>query len=342
MTLPVRQGVSLKPYNTFGVDVQAAEFVEVTDDQQLLAALAYAQARHLPTSLLGAGSNVLLLRDLPGLVIRMAGRGRRVLGSQGSRVLVEAEAGEPWHPFVCWTLEQGLGGLENLSLIPGTVGAAPMQNVGAYGVEIKDVFAGLTALDRQSGLVSDIGLDDCRFGYRDSLFKQQPGRWIILRVRFWLDREPSLHLDYGPVRQRLVEMGVENPGPMQVSEAICQIRGEKLPDPSLLGNAGSFFKNPVVPAAQATALRERCPRLVAYPQPDGQVKLAAGWLIEQAGWKGYRRGDAAVHADQALVLVNQGAATGAELLALARDIQADIQARFGVTLHMEPNLLPEA
>ena len=340
MTPSIQQGVSLKPYNTFGVDALAAHFTEVTDDQQLIAALAHASAHGLQVQLLGGGSNVLLLGDLPGLVIRMGNRGRRILGHEGDRVLVEAEAGEPWHPFVCWTLEQGLGGMENLSLIPGTVGASPVQNVGAYGVEIKDLFAGLTALDRYSGQVVDIGLEACRFGYRDSLFKQQPGRWVILRVRFWLTTQALLHLEYGPVRQRLAQKGVVHPGPQDVSQAICDIRREKLPDPATLGNAGSFFKNPLVSAQQAAILHERWPTLVAYPQADGQAKVAAGWLIDQAGWKGYRRGDAGVHKDQALVLVNYGAATGAQMLALAQDIQADIQARFGVLLEMEPNLLP--
>ncbi|MBA1244914.1 UDP-N-acetylmuramate dehydrogenase [Pseudomonas japonica] len=340
MTPAIREAVSLKPYNTFGVDVRAAQFAEVADDAGLIAALAYAEQRHLPVHLLGGGSNVLLLQDVPGLVVRMATRGRRLLETHGSRVMIEAEAGEPWHDFVCWTLQQGLGGMENLSLIPGTVGAAPMQNVGAYGVEVKDVFAGLTALDRHTGQLQDFSVEACRFGYRDSVFKQQPGRWVILRVRFWLDREAPLHLEYGPVRKRLAEQGITAPSPQAVSDAICAIRREKLPDPAVLGNAGSFFKNPVVAQAQAAALQQRWPAMVGYPQPDGQVKLAAGWLIEQAGWKGYRRGDAAVHKDQALVLVNHGAATGQELLALARDIQADIHDRFGVTLEMEPNVLP--
>jgi UDP-N-acetylmuramate dehydrogenase len=342
MTLQIREGISLKPYNTFGVDAHAAHFVEVTSDQQLVAALAYAEHQKLEVSLLGGGSNVLLLGDLAGLLIRMAGRGKRVLSTQGSRVMVEAEAGEPWHPFVCWTLQQGLVGMENLSLIPGTVGAAPVQNIGAYGVELKDVFAGLTAYDRQTGLYQAFAPDDCGFGYRDSVFKQQPGRWFILRVRFWLDHQAPLHLEYGPVRQQLAKMGVEHPRAQDVSAAICAIRGEKLPDPALLPNAGSFFKNPVVPLAQAAALAEQFPGLVAYPQAAGQAKLAAGWLIDQAGWKGYRRGDIGVHKDQALVLVNHGAASGAQILALARDIQADIHARFGVVLEIEPNLLPLA
>jgi UDP-N-acetylmuramate dehydrogenase len=267
----------------------------------------------------------------------MATRGIRVLSDDGSKVVIEAEAGEPWHPFVQHTLVQGLSGLENLSLIPGTVGAAPMQNIGAYGVEIKDVFAGLTALDRQSGELRDFSLQECNFAYRDSVFKQEPGRWLILRVRFILDRAAHLHLEYGPVRQRLTEQGIDHPTATDVSQAICSIRNEKLPDPAVLGNAGSFFKNPLVPAALVAQLKGEYPDLVAYTQPDGQMKLAAGWLIERAGWKGFREADAGVHKMQALVLVNYGSATGLQLLDLAQRIQKDIAERFHVDLEMEPN-----
>ncbi len=219
----------------------------------------------------------------------MASHGIRLLSDDGERVVVEAEAGEPWHPFVQHTLAQGWAGLENLSLIPGTVGAAPMQNIGAYGVEIKDVFAGLSALDRQTGELRDFSLEDCRFAYRDSLFKQQAGRWLILRVRFALSRAAHLHLEYGPVRQRLTEQGIEQATPTDVSRAICSIRSEKLPDPAVLGNAGSFFKNPLVPAAHVAHLKLQYPDLVAYPQPEGQMKVAAGWLIERAGWKAFAK-----------------------------------------------------
>ncbi|WP_150775174.1 UDP-N-acetylmuramate dehydrogenase, partial [Pseudomonas fluorescens] len=285
----------------------------------------------------GGGSNLLLTADIPALVLRMATRGIRVISYDGSRVVIEAEAGEPWHPFVQYTLAQGFSGLENLSLIPGTVGAAPMQNIGAYGVEIKDVFAGLTALDRQTGDLRDFSLEECNFAYRDSLFKQQPGRWLILRVRFALDRVAHLHLEYGPVRQRLTEQGIEQPTPTDVSRAICSIRSEKLPDPAVLGNAGSFFKNPLVSADIVAQIKAQHPDVVAYAQPDGQMKLAAGWLIERAGWKGFREADAGVHKLQALVLVNYGAATGLQLLDLAQRIQKDIAERFNVELEMEPN-----
>lgn len=339
MSLLLKEHLSLKPFNTFGVDVCAQLFAEAHDEAHVREALALAAQRALPLLVIGGGSNLLLTKDVKALVLRMASLGRRILSDDDQRVVVEAEAGEPWHPFVLWTLEQGLVGLENLSLIPGTVGAAPMQNIGAYGVEIKDVFAGLTALDRETGEVRDFALEDCAFGYRDSLFKQQPGRWLILRVRFVLQRHSTLHLDYGPIRQRLEAQGVQAPTALDVSRAVCEIRSEKLPDPARLGNAGSFFKNPLVAAPLAERLRAEHPDLVAYPAANDQVKLAAGWLIERAGWKGFRDGDAGVHARQALVLVNYGQATGSQLLSLARRIQADITTKFGVTLEIEPNVL---
>lgn len=338
MTATWQQQVSLKPFNTFGIDVKARYFVQAHSDAEVRAALLEAARLELPVLVIGGGSNLLLTGDIDALVLHMASRGRRLLSEEGDRVVVEAEAGEPWHEFVQWSLAQGCSGLENLSLIPGTVGAAPMQNVGAYGVEIKDVFAGLTALDRETGELKEFSLEECGFGYRDSLFKRNPGRWLILRVRFALSRSLHAHLDYGPVRQRLHEQGVVEPTAQAISDAICSIRREKLPDPLELGNAGSFFKNPLVSAVLGEQLRARYPGVVAYPQADGQLKLAAGWLIEQAGWKGYRDGDAGVHRLQSLVLVNYGQASGAQLHALAQKIQADIFERYGVELEMEPNL----
>ncbi|WP_276488954.1 UDP-N-acetylmuramate dehydrogenase [Ectopseudomonas mendocina] len=339
MSLNLQSDVSLKAFNSFGVDVRARRFVEAHNDEEVREALSLAAQLGLPPLVIGGGSNLLLTRDVEALVLRMASRSIRVLEEDGDQVLVEAEAGEPWHPFVQWSLAQGLNGLENLSLIPGTVGAAPMQNIGAYGVEIKDLFAGLTALDRHTGELRDFVLDECAFAYRDSLFKREAGRWLILRVRFRLSRRASLRLDYGPVRQRLAQMGVEVPTASDVSQAICAIRSEKLPNPAELGNAGSFFKNPVVSFELAELIRAEHADLVSYPAGDGLVKLAAGWLIERAGWKGVREGDAGVHRLQALVLVNYGNATGAQLLQLAQRIQSDILQRFGVALEIEPNVL---
>jgi UDP-N-acetylmuramate dehydrogenase len=244
MSLDMQVNASLKPFNSFGVDVKASLLAQAHNDDDVRQALLCAEEQKLPLLVIGGGSNLLLTGDVPALVLRMASRGIRLLEDDGERVVVEAEAGEVWHAFVLWTLEQGLSGLENLSLIPGTVGAAPMQNIGAYGVEIKDVFAGLTALDRHTGELREFSLAECNFAYRDSLFKQQAGRWLILRVRFALSRAMHLHLEYGPVRQRLAEQGIEQPTASDVSRAICSIRSEKLPDPAVLGNAGSFFKNP--------------------------------------------------------------------------------------------------
>lgn len=338
MSLQLQVNASLKPFNSFGVDVRASLFAEARSDDDVREALQCSAQRNLPLLVIGGGSNLLLTADVSALVVRMATRGIRQVEDDGERVVIEAEAGEVWHAFVLWTLEQGLCGLENLSLIPGTVGAAPMQNIGAYGVEIKDVFAGLTALDRETGELRDFTLDECNFGYRDSVFKQQTGRWLILRVRFALSRAPRLQLEYGPVRQRLSEQGIEQPTATDVSRAISSIRSEKLPDPAVLGNAGSFFKNPVVSAALAAELKLAHPGVIGYPQADGRVKLAAGWLIEAAGWKGFRDNDAGVHRLQSLVLVNYGSATGMQLLELAQRIQADIEQRFAVQLEMEPNL----
>ncbi len=339
MSLIIEKDFSLKPFNTFAVEARARYFAQAHDDQEVREALAAAQRLGLPLRVLGGGSNLLFTSDVEALVVRLVSRGIRVLSDEGDHVVLEAEAGEPWHPFVLHSLELGLAGLENLSLIPGTVGAAPIQNVGAYGVEISDVFAGLTALDRTTGELCEFDAAACAFGYRDSLFKQKAGRFIILRVRFALRRAPRLQLEYGPLRQRLLQAGVEHPTPRDVSDAVCAIRREKLPDPQVLGNAGSFFKNPLVPQSLADELRKCHPNLVAFPQANGQVKLAAGWLIEQAGWKGFREGDAGVHGLQALVLVNHGQASGKQILALARRIQTDITLRFGVVLEIEPNVI---
>ena len=336
--MDVQANVSLKPYNTLGVEAFAAYYTEVSTDDEVRSAVAYAQNHRLPLLVIGGGSNLLLTGNWDGLVMRMVGRGIRILHEEADSVIVEAEAGEPWHPFVQWTLGQGLCGLENLSLIPGTVGAAPVQNIGAYGVELKDSLVAVTALDRRSGELCELSLQDCAFAYRDSRFKQEAGCWVILRVRMRLSRMPQLQLDYGPIRARLSEQGVERPTALDVSRAVCAIRQEKLPDPEQLGNAGSFFKNPMVSSEHAKRLRAQYPGLVSYTASD-QVKLAAGWLIEQAGWKGFREGDAGVHRQQALVLVNYGGATGRQVLELAQRIQSDIAARFGVSLEIEPNVL---
>ncbi|QAX81808.1 UDP-N-acetylenolpyruvoylglucosamine reductase [Candidatus Pseudomonas adelgestsugas] len=331
--------ISLKPFNSFGIDVCAQLFAEAYDDSDVHEAISYAVIHALPLFIIGGGSNLLLTQDIHALVLRMATQGIRVLQDDSVHVVIEAEAGEAWHPFVLWTLDHGLYGLENLSLIPGTVGAAPMQNIGAYGVEIKDVFAGLTALDCQTGELRDFSLQECQFAYRDSLLKHDIGRWLVLRVRFMLSRISNKKLDYGSLQQCLVKQGITEATPIDISRAICSIRRETLPDPVKLGNAGSFFKNPLVSEVLAAELKCQYPDLVTHQQPDGQIKLAAGWLIDKSGWKGFRDGDAGVYKMQALVLVNYGAATGRDIVSLAKRIQSDIAKRFKVHLEMEPTII---
>lgn len=339
MTPDVRSDVSLKTLNTMGLDAIAEHYLRVENDDALCEALALAKQRNWPVTILGGGSNVVLQNAVPGLVIQMASSGFSVVEDCDGHMVIEAAAGEPWHPFVLRTLEMGAYGLENLSLIPGTVGAAPVQNIGAYGVELKDVFAGLTAYDRFLGKPVEMDAGQCAFGYRDSCFKHDIDRWVILRVRFRLSRKPLLHLEYGPIRDRLIAMGVGDPTPLDVSRAVCAIRREKLPDPAELPNAGSFFKNPVISQEQALALKQRYPDLVSYPQAHG-VKVAAGWLIDKAGWRGFRERDVGVHRHQALVLVNYGGTTkGDDVLSLAGRIQQDIQDRFGIALEMEPRII---
>jgi len=333
----IEHDVSLQPFNTFGLPARARHYLRVTDAAQLERLRADPALAGLPRFVLGGGSNVLLTRDVEALVLHMAIPGREIVGEEGDAVLVRAGAGENWHAFVEFTLAQGLGGLENLSLIPGTVGAAPIQNIGAYGLEIKDVFHSLTVFDLASGERRTLNAQDCRFGYRDSLFKHAQGaNLVVLDVSFALPRAWQPNLRYAELANALNEAGLSEPTPQQVSAAVVAIRRRKLPDPLVIGNAGSFFKNPVVTGAQCAALLDRFPALVHHAQADGSEKLAAGWLIDQCGWKGRSMGAAGVYPKQALVLVNNGGASGAEVLALARAIQADVLEKFGVELEPEP------
>lgn len=333
-----REHFPLTALNTFGIAARACCFAAPASEAELSALLNTVTARNLPLMVLGGGSNVVFAGDFPGLVLQPALRGIRCLAADAEHVLVEAAAGEKWHDFVLHTLARHWYGLENLALIPGTVGAAPIQNIGAYGVELTDRLHSLTAMEMASGRLREFSHAECRFGYRDSVFKQElRGRYIITRVRFRLLRQPALKTDYGDIRQELAARGIQSPRPADVAAAVMAIRARKLPAPALLGNAGSFFKNPVVPRAQFLALQQTFPDLVAYPQGE-HVKLAAGWLIEQAGWKGRRLGPVGAYEKQALVLVNHGGARGEDVMALARAIQADVQARFGVHLEIEPQV----
>lgn len=336
MSFQPQEQVDLRPYNTLGVSARARYFASARIQPQLQAAMRWAMENDQPWLLLGGGSNLVLAGDVPGLVIRLEMSGRRVVHEDDEHVWVRAQAGENWHELVRWTLEQGWSGLENLSLIPGTAGAAPVQNIGAYGVELKDVLQQVLVLDALDFGLKHLSVEDCQFGYRDSLFKREPGRRVVLSIDLRLRKQPQLRMDYSPIRTELERRGINEPTPLDVSDAVIAIRQSKLPDPAGLANAGSFFKNPVIGAQQAAELKQQHPDMVQYPLADGQVKLAAGWLIEQAGWKGRCVGDAAVHEQQALVLVNRGQATGEDVLALAGQIRDDIASRYGVQLEIEP------
>ncbi len=334
--VPFASDVPLRGYNTFGFDVRARLMCRIEHEDQLAGAAGDPRAAGLPRLVLGGGSNVVLTRDFDGLVLLIALRGKRVVGEDDDAWYVEAAAGENWHEFVAWTLREGLPGLENLALIPGTVGAAPIQNIGAYGLEMRERFASLRAIELATGKRVEFDAAACRFGYRDSYFKREGrDRYAIVSVTFKLPKAWSPHADYADVARELAARGTAA-APQAIFDAVVAVRRAKLPDPLELGNAGSFFKNPVVDAAQFDALKQAEPGLVSYRQPDGRVKLAAGWLIDQCGWKGRSLGAAAVHERQALVLVNRGGATGEQVLALARAIQKDVFERFGVELEPEP------
>ena len=342
---PRSRPLDLTALNTFGVAAMARQAWTVSDAASLDAVLeaAVAAGGGRAPFVLSGGSNLLLARDLdePLLLVRLAGR--RLLDDDGDRVLVEVAAGEPWHPLVRWTLDQGLAGLENLALIPGLAGAAPWQNIGAYGVEVASRIEAVAAVEVATGRRRSFATAECGFAYRDSFFKSPAGRgWLITAVRLKLSRIAEPQLDYGELRAEIARRSgagaSAQPTPVEVADAVEAIRRRKLPDPAVIGNAGSFFKNPVVTRDQAAALLGRLPALPTYPVADdpARVKLSAGLLIEQAGWRGYREGDAGVSTAHALVLVNHGRATGALLLALARRIQDSVQDRFGVRLEPEP------
>ena len=333
----VEKNVPLQSCNTFGIVAKALQLTRITSEADVAAVLADPALRGAPKFVLGGGSNIVLTGDFPGVVLHMATRGMRLAQADFDTILVTAAAGENWHDFVQWTLAQGVGGLENLSLIPGTVGAAPIQNIGAYGVEIKDYLHSVSVMHSASGIVFDMDRDACRFAYRDSIFKQADGReLIVLEVTFALPAQWQPNLRYAELAQAVAERHLAEPTPQQVAETVMAIRRRKLPDPAVIGNAGSFFKNPVVSREQCLALLERFPALVHHAQPDGTEKLAAGWLIDQCGWKGKNLGPAGVYPRQALVLVNNGGARGADITRLAEAIQDDVEAKYGVRLSPEP------
>lgn len=333
-----QENISLRPYNTFGIEANARKFANVKNVDQLRSIV----KSNKDIFVLSGGSNILLTQDIEKPVVHIQLKGIEVVSENDSdHVLVKAQAGENWHEFVTWCIANDLGGLENLSLIPGQVGTSPMQNIGAYGVEIKDVFHELEAMEIESGRIVTFSAKDCRFGYRESVFKNElKGKFIILDVTFSLTkRNHQLVTEYGAIRSELAERGIEDPTIEDISRVVISIRQSKLPDPAELGNSGSFFKNPVIPKKQLESLQATYPEIPFYEIDSKIVKVPAGWLVEQSGFKGKRFGDAGVHSRQALVLVNHGGATGTEILNLSKRIQAEVLGRFGIELHTEVNII---
>ncbi len=333
--MKILQNISLKPYNTFGINVTAKQFVEVNSIDQLKKVLT-----HYPNCfVLGGGSNMLLTKDIDRLVVKLNLKGISDTKTSDNAVLVTAQGGENWHDFVLWCLAKNYGGLENLSLIPGNVGACPIQNIGAYGVEVKDTITQVEALDIKTLKINHFSNADCQFSYRDSIFKSVvKGQYIITNVTFKLTTQNhTLHLDYGAIKSELAS--VKNPTINDVSEAVIKIRSSKLPNPKEIGNSGSFFKNPTIGLSQFKALQKDYPKMPFYKINNDSYKIPAGWLIEQCGFKGKRFGDAGVHSQQALVLVNYGNATGDEILKLAQNIINEVNKTFEINLDKEVNII---
>lgn len=333
-TFSLRRNASLRELNTFGLDCTAEALVELSNAAQL-PVIAADTSLPRPFHVLGGGSNVLLTAPLRGTVLLNRIRGIEKISEDAESLSLRVGAGESWHELVQYAIGNALGGIENLALIPGTVGAAPIQNIGAYGVEVKDAISEVQAWHWERGEMISLRGDECRFGYRDSIFKQElKGKVVVTHVCFRLSKHPKLHTEYGAIRDELAIMGAE-PSVQSIAQAVINIRRSKLPDPAQIGNAGSFFKNPTVSESDFEMLRTRFPLMPFYSLPDGNVKLPAGWLIEHCGWKGFREGDTGIHAKQALVLVNYGSATGEKVWALSERIIESVRAEFGISLERE-------
>jgi UDP-N-acetylmuramate dehydrogenase len=342
--MQLQQNISLKKYNTFGIDVTTKYFAVFNAVEKINELLEFnnpqTQNPKPETLILGGGSNILFTKSFNGLVLKNEIKGIEIVKEDENCVYVKAGAGENWHQFVLYCINNNLAGVENLSLIPGNVGASPMQNIGAYGVEIKDVFHSLEAFSLAEKKIVTFTINDCAFGYRESVFKKKyKNQFVITSVTFKLSKKPQFNTSYGAIEQELEKMGVKDLSIKAISDAVINIRSSKLPNPAAIGNAGSFFKNPEVEKSTFDILQAKFPEIVGYNLPNGNVKLAAGWLIEQCGWKGYRKGDAGCHAKQALVLVNYGNAKGEEIFALSELIIASVKEKFGVLLEREVNVV---
>lgn len=336
----ILSGINLQKYHTFGIDVNCSNFTVIRNTQEFRDLIKTEIYRNSPRLVVGGGSNLLFTKNYNGLVIKNEMMGISVEDTTNENVKVKAMAGEVWHDLVMYCIDKGYAGLENLSLIPGCVGASPMQNIGAYGVEIKDHFYELEALDMENGELRVFKKEECKFGYRESVFKHEfKNKFLIISVTFLLSKNAKVNTSYGAISSELQIMGITSPGIKDVSQAVIRIRKSKLPDPAELGNAGSFFKNPEIGKEQFEKLKSNFPEIVSYPQPSGSIKLAAGWLIEQSGLKGYEMNGAAVHSKQALVLVNKNKASGNAVFELSTYVLKKVFDKFGVQLEREVNII---
>ncbi len=338
--IEITENKSLKDLNTFGLEANARFFCQIFEENQLIDALQFAITKQLKYIILGGGSNILFIKDYDGLVIKIENKGINIIEEDSYSILIEVAAGENWHELVQYTLAHNWYGMENLSLIPGNVGASPMQNIGAYGVEVMNLIDSVRFYQTETTDWQTLKKEECEFGYRESIFKQElKGKAIIWSVNFRLFKYTTVKLEYGDINSVLQRKGIESPGPLDVSNAVIEIRQSKLPDPAKIGNAGSFFKNPVVEKSIFDALKQIHPNAPGYIIDENHIKLPAGWLIETAGWKGKRFETYGVHEKQALVLVNYGGSNGNQILQLAKDIQVDIQAKFHINLQTEVNII---
>lgn len=335
----IQENIDISSLNSFGCKAFAKYFCIVKRKDEVADAISWSKHQNLPFLILGGGSNILFTKDYEGLVIKMELKGIHLVKETSSEIFINVGAGENWHLLVKYCVQKSWGGIENLSLIPGTVGAAPIQNIGAYGVEVKDTITQITAYDTQLQQWINLQNAECHFGYRNSLFKQQKNRYIITEVQFCLQKQPKLHIDYGAIREVLHKKQIKQPSIEAISDAVIAIRTEKLPDPNKLGNAGSFFKNPTVTIEHYEQLKTMHPDLVAFPISNTEYKLAAGWLIEQAGWKGKKIGSVGCYEKQALVIVNYAKATGTEIVNFSEEIIQSVQTKFGIQLEREVNLV---
>lgn len=337
--MKVLRNFSLKDYNSFGIDVRAEKFISIDNIEDLHSILKKSYSSEL--FILGGGSNMLLTGDIHKTVIHIALKGKEIISENEDEVIIQSAAGENWHELVQWTLQNNFGGLENLSLIPGNVGTAPIQNIGAYGVELKDTFVSCKTLNIQTLEEKEFSLKECDFDYRNSVFKNElKGQYIITSVKFRLTKKDHiLHTDYGAITSELEKKGISSPSIQEISDAVIEIRRSKLPDPKEIGNSGSFFKNPIITSKHFEKLKVNFPEIPSYQISKNEIKVPAGWLIDKSGFKGYREGDAGVHKNQALVLVNYGEASGEQILSLARKIQKTIKEKFDIELEAEVNII---